>query len=502
MIMALVAAGLALGLAFAPFPFRFLAFFSIVPLFWIIDRPDCRRPFLWGWLFGSAAAAFHLWWVWFLLVPVETITRILLNLGVVLLFAYLGLYVGLFALLVRRLGIWSAPLVWPILEFLRSRTQIAFPWDLLGSSMTPWVPFIQPAAFGGVFLVSAWVVLVNLLIYRTFSAFARPRPDWRRALGGNIALLILTFAAPLALSALRVKPPSPWFTAAIVQPNVSPLDKGDWNSRNQLLSDLVHLTRTGAARGGRLVIYPETATLVDVVHSTTLGPALQRLADSLDVEILTGTPLYDDWRRTWHNGTVLIQPNADSISQRYYKLRLVPFSEKIPYVDELPLLRKLIGTSDMGNWDRGWFHTVFRARPGRFASLICYEAIFPDLTREFARRGAELFVVVTNDGWFGRLPGAHQHAELAVMRTVETGLPMVRSANNGISFIVDPYGRILKKTRLFVQDVLVGEVPRPAAPTFYVRFGDWFILVCVLIVVVGLATRAVAARRSRTTTDS
>lgn len=381
---------------------------------------------------------------------------------------------------------------------MRSRTQIAFPWELLGYTMTQYVPFIQPAALGGVFLVSAWVVLVNVLVFQLLSALLRPRPGRLRATVGSLALLALAFAAPLAWSFFHIRPLKPWFTAAIVQPNVSPIDKGDWNSRNQLISDLVSLTRAGAARGGRLVIYPETATLVDVTHSTTLGPALQHLADSLDVEILTGTPIYDDWRRTWHNGTVLIQPGADSISQRYYKLRLVPFSEKIPYADDIPLLRKLIGTSDMGNWDRGWFHTVFRFRAGRFSSLICYEAIFPDLTREFARRGTELLVVVTNDGWFGRLPGAHQHAELAVMRTVETGLPMVRSANNGISFIVDPFGRILKRTGLFVQDVLVGEVPRPAETTFYVRLGDWFILLCLIVIVAGFVAKSVSARRSRT----
>lgn len=426
-----------------------------------------------------------------------SVTRILLNLGVLLLFAYLGLYVGLFALLVRRFGIWSAPLVWPVLEFLRSRSQIAFPWNLIGSSMTPYVPFIQPAALGGVFLVSAWVVLVNLLLYRLLSALARPRPVRLRAAAGDLLFLALAFAAPLVWSLFHVRPLEPWFTAAIVQPNVSPLEKGDWNSRNQLLADLVQLTRAGATRGGRLVIYPETATLVDVTHSTTMGPALKRLADTLDVEILTGTPLYDDWRRTWHNGTVLVQPGADSISQRYYKLRLVPFSEKIPFVDEFPLLRRLIGTADMGNWDRGWFHTVFRSRLGRFSSLICYEAIFPDLTREFARRGAELLVVVTNDGWFGRLPGAHQHAELAIMRTVETGLPMVRSANNGISFIVDPYGRVRQKTPLFVQGVLVGEVPRPAGPTPYVRFGDWFIGCCLAAIAIVFIARTTIARRSR-----
>ncbi|MEO0004556.1 MAG: apolipoprotein N-acyltransferase, partial [candidate division WOR-3 bacterium] len=143
------------------------------------------------------------------------------------------------------------------------------------------------------------------------------------------------------------------------------------------------------------------------------------------------------------------------------------------------------------NWDRGWNYTVFQSRVGKLSGLICFEAIFPDLAREFVRRGSRLLVVVTNDGWFGRLPGAYQHAELAVMRTVENGVPMVRSANNGISFIVDPYGRVLKKTRLFEQTVLSGTVPESLNPTPYRRYGDWLVLIYPSLLILGVILRRI-----------
>ncbi len=473
-------AGLALGFAFAPFSLRFLSFFALVPLFWVVE--NSRRVFFWGWLFGFFAAGFHLWWLWFLVVPVEPITRLLLNLGVVLLFGYLGLYFGLFAYLVRKIGFWSAPLILPILEFVKSRTQIGFPWDLLGVSLTPWTVFIQGAALGGVFILSAWLVLVNVLIYRLI---------FRKNRIGYLIGLVLAFLVPLSYGLLRIKENKPWFQVAIVQPNVSPLDKGDWNSRARIQADLLRLTKEAQGSKPDLVIFPETATLVDITHSTEMGPALQRLCDSLNIEIFTGTPIYDEEHRTWHNGAVLIKPGEDTIKERYYKLRLVPFSEKIPYSDELPIIRKLIGTADMGNWDRGWNYTVFQSRVGKLSGLICFEAIFPDLAREFVRRGSRLLVVVTNDGWFGRLPGAYQHAELAVMRTVENGVPMVRSANNGISFIVDPYGRVLKKTRLFEQTVLSGTVPEPLNPTPYRRYGDWLVLIYPSLLILGVILRRI-----------
>jgi len=432
---------------------------------------------------------------------------------VVLLFAYLGLYVGVFAWLTRRWGLWAAPLIWPLLEFLRTKSQIGFPWGLLGYTMTPYIPFIQPASLGGVYLVSAWLVLVNVLVYRlardmTEMSFISDRVPSDVLKTGTVPLsartrgtvpvfacLVLTFAVPLVFSAFHIQPLRHWFSVAIIQPNVSPFDKGDWDSRVKIQADLVRLTRQSAATQPDLILYPETATLTDVTRSETMGQAIRGLADSLGTEIFTGSPLFDERRNSWHNGAVLIRPDEQPIRQRYYKMRLVPFSEKIPYADELPIIRKILGTADMGDWARGHDYTVFRWSRGTLSALICFEAIFPDLTREFTRRGSQLLAVVTNDGWFGRLVGAQQHAELAVLRTVENGVPMIRSANNGISFIVDPYGRILRQTPLFVQTILAGPVPQPLAPTLYRRYGDWFMLACLLGLLAGLVALRARARR-------
>lgn len=431
----------------------------------------------------------------------------------VLLFAYLGLYVGVFAWLTRRWGLWAAPLIWPLLEFLRTKSQIGFPWGLLGYTMTPYIPFIQPASIGGVYLVSAWLVLVNVLVYRlardmTEMSFISDRVPSDVLKTGTVPLsartrgtvpvfacLVLTFAVPLVFSAFHIQPLRHWFSVAIIQPNVSPFDKGDWDSRVKIQADLVRLTRQSAATQPDLILYPETATLTDVTRSETMGQAIRGLADSLGTEIFTGSPLFDERRNSWHNGAVLIRPDEQPIRQRYYKMRLVPFSEKIPYADELPIIRKILGTADMGDWARGHDYTVFRWSRGTLSALICFEAIFPDLTREFTRRGSQLLAVVTNDGWFGRLVGAQQHAELAVLRTVENGVPMIRSANNGISFIVDPYGRILRQTPLFVQTILAGPVPQPLAPTLYRRYGDWFMLACLLGLLAGLVALRARARR-------
>ncbi|HDR00226.1 MAG TPA: apolipoprotein N-acyltransferase, partial [candidate division WOR-3 bacterium] len=378
------AAGLSLG--FAPFPLRPLALVALIPLLALIEDRNRRRVFLWGWLYGTVAAAFHLWWIWFLVIPVEPVTRVLLNIGVTVLFGYLGLYVGVFALVVRRLGLWTAPLVWALLEYARSTLQVAFPWNFIGYAMTPYLPFIQPAALGGVYLVSAWVVLINLLACRLILPLHRPlRTRIAPAVG-----LALAFALPLAFWAARNRPLETWFRVAIIQPDVAPDDKGDWDSREKIQADLVRMTGEASKEEPDLIIFPETATLTDVTRSSTIGTELRGLVDSLDIEIVTGTPLYDEPRGTWHNGAVVLRPGEDSVQQRHYKLRLVPFSEKIPYVDEVPVLRRIIGTADMGNWSRGRELRVLDWRLGTASALVCYEAIFPDLTRKFVRLGSRL----------------------------------------------------------------------------------------------------------------
>jgi apolipoprotein N-acyltransferase len=498
--LALGLAALGLSLAYAPFPLRFFAFVAFIPLLWTIERAAPGRAFGWGWLFGTLAAGFHFWWLWFLVVPVSPLTRFLLNVGVVLLFAYLGLFTGIFALLVRRLGVWSAPLVWPLVEFARAATQLAFPWDLLGYTMTPWTPLIQPAALGGVWLVSAWLILVNVIGYRLLFPPGAGHFTLRAVSPRRAAALLAAFLVPLAFGAVRLRVGTPWFRVAIVQPDVDPLDKGDWDSRERIIADLKRLTRAAVPARPDLVLFPETATLVDVTRSTTIGPDLARLADSLDVEIFTGSPLFDAPQQQWYNGAALIRPGEFPPAQTYRKMRLVPFSEKIPYADEVPFLRKLVGTSDMGDWGRGRVPTVFEWRKGTLGCLICYEAIFPDQARALTTRGADLLAIVTNDGWFGRIIGAQQHAEIAVLRAVENGVPIVRSANNGISYVVDPWGRITGATPLFTQTLLAGDVLRPLAPTPYRRWGDWFLVACLAAVVAIAAKRlagGIAARRAR-----
>ncbi|MEO0185219.1 MAG: apolipoprotein N-acyltransferase, partial [candidate division WOR-3 bacterium] len=158
------------------------------------------------------------------------------------------------------------------------------------------------------------------------------------------------------------------------------------------------------------------------------------------------------------------------ITQEYKKLHLVPFGEHIPFDKYVPLFRKI--DFGEGDYSPGKEHTVFSTGNIRFSCLICFESIFPEISREFVKKGARLLTNITNDGWFGKISGPQQHNDMAILRTVETGVPLVRSANTGISMVVDQYGRILSETNLFSEEIIVHSVTINNIKTLYARIGN------------------------------
>ncbi|MEO0076847.1 MAG: hypothetical protein ABIK19_04210 [candidate division WOR-3 bacterium] len=165
MLILLSISAFALSFAFAPFGIRFLAYFAFVPLLLTINKYSYKKVFGYAFVFGSLFALFHLWWLYFLIVPVELTTKILLILGVTVLFAYLGLYTAVFAVITKYLGIIFAPLIWAIFEFLRTKSEIGFPWGLIGYTQTAYIPIVQLASIFGVYGLSAWVLWINVLLY-------------------------------------------------------------------------------------------------------------------------------------------------------------------------------------------------------------------------------------------------------------------------------------------------------------------------------------------------
>jgi apolipoprotein N-acyltransferase len=231
-------------------------------------------------------------------------------------------------------------------------------------------------------------------------------------------------------------------------------------------------------------VWPETATACYLRHRFVYLNWIKYLADSMNASILTGSPDYvweDSKKAKNYNAAFLIHPGRWQMDS-YYKMRLVPFSERVPFEETLPFLEKLALkiSGDIGDYSAGdsvrvfEFETSLSRKKVRFSVQICFESVFPDLVVKSVRKGAEFLVVITNDGWFGNTSGPRQHAQIAALRAVENHRWVARCANTGISEFIDPFGRITHKIEWNREAILSREIQPLTELTFFARYPLFF----------------------------
>jgi apolipoprotein N-acyltransferase len=178
------------------------------------------------------------------------------------------------------------------------------------------------------------------------------------------------------------------------------------------------------------------------------------------------------------NSAFLLSPDG-KIAGKYDKVHLVPYGEYVPLRKFFPFINKLV--AGIGDFRKGEGNNPIKFGNHALGILICYEGIFPELSREYKEKGANLLVNITNDAWFGRTSAPYQHLSMTVFRAVENRTFLVRSANTGISAIISPSGKIIKKTGLFERTVLRGSVKLLDRKTIYALYGDIFVYICLIL---------------------
>ena len=210
----------------------------------------------------------------------------------------------------------------------------------------------------------------------------------------------------------------------------------------------------------------------------------------LSTHLLFGT-LSRDVQGRFYNSAYVYGKKGEFVG-RYDKAHLVPFGEFTPLRDYFPFLEKISVAT--GDFFSGSGHEPIATALGKVGVLICYEGTFPYITIDAARRGAQVFVNITNDAWFGRTSAPYQHLAFYTFRAIETDRFVLRAANTGVSAIIDPRGRIIARTDIFTRTVLKGTFAMRDGQTFYVRYGDYFVLLCV-VMLAGLILRGLLSRR-------
>lgn len=480
----LITSAVLMSLSFHPIGLYWCAWFGLVPLFFAIDGMSPKSSFVSGTVFGFCFALFSLFWLVFL--QIEINIRILLVAGLILLFLYIGVYWGV-GTLVSHKRLWLFPFAVAGLEFIRGIGEIGFPWLSLGYSQTRYPLIIQQASIYGVYGLSWWLVLTNVSLYKAITL---------RTIR-HIIILLIVIAAPLVYGSVRLRrPQGRIITIGIIQPNIDPNLKFTRGMREKTFERLIVLSEECAqSKYLDLIIWPETAIPIFLKTSGRYHNRVMSLVNKINTAVFTGTPVYEPAENEIYNGAVLLEPKR-GITQEYRKIHLVPFGEHIPFGQYAPILR----TIDVGGGDYapGKEYTIFNAPTIDFSCLICFESIFPELSRRFVNRGAQLLVNITNDGWFGTISGPQQHNDMAIMRAVENAVPLARCSNTGISMVVDRYGRIQQETRLFQEAYITSTVVIQPEKTLYQRFGDFVPIVSLLLVAAALVLRA---RRQTRTAD-
>jgi len=520
-----VASGLAMGLAFPKFDYGLLAWVALVPLFYAIEGESLRRVFWWAYLQGFASYVVQLYWIPIPLhdfadVRMEfAIFPMFLLAGIVAINTAVAIWAGEFVARRTRIpAVLTMPVAWTAIEWIRTYFPIGFPWNLLGYTAYRNLELIQFAEFTGVYGVSALIVFFNAVVYVVISrrgAYRLQTVSLSTLTGLMIALV--AFGA-WRISNLKGAPNAGSFKVAMVQGNIPQSLKWDPNFLAQSYGVYQQETVDAAKHGADLIVWPEAAAAFlfqpdDQYPAVLANDAAYRTnllttARNLGKPILFGAPALtrEDGRLGFYNRADLISVKGQGeVDAHYDKIELVPFGEYVPARAVLGFFVNRI-VEGMGDMIPGKEQTLFDFKGAKLGILICYESIFPDLTRREVNEGANVLVNITNDAWYGESSAPYQVLAMAAMRSVETKVPMVRAANTGFSALIEPSGRITQRTPLFKRGTTIADVSWRPVRTLYTMVGDLFAEICVVLTLIGLlvawrwprpATLEVQAVRSR-----
>lgn len=443
-----VASGLLFFSAFPPFDFGFLAWIALVPLLLALHKRSPQRAGVLGAVTGGVAFLALMAWL-----------RVFGVLAWLLVAAYLAAFVALFALLYRWISagrgpaveVWATPVVWTALEYLRSVGVFAFPWALLGLTQHAYPPVLQPAKYTGVFGISFLLVLAS----STIAASIRSR----RLVPALLPAVLIAGTIGWGNVTVQRGVPGSFLSVAAVQPNVISRQKFDPLFASAHMQTLRSLVLQAGRRGADLIVLPETAIPFDLFGRQGVLREVGGWANSARATVIATS--LEGGRA---NIAVAVTPSGQAVS-RYDKVRLVAFGE--------------YGLTPGRRHDPLWTPS------GRVGVAVCFESIFPDVSRTLVRNGAEILAVITNDGWFDGTAGGAQHAAHSVLRAVETGRWVVRAANTGLTMVIDPRGRVRGAVPPRTAGILGAQVARIRLDTFYTRRGDLFAK-GVLVVLFGL----------------
>lgn len=518
----LVLSGLLLGLAYPPNPVGLFGSIGLVPLLIALERARSYRELI-RWSYGSLVifSALSSWWIgsWqakadpFLMISCILLVLVHPLFFIVPLIAYRAVRKNTS----RLFALAFLPFLWCGGEYLHALSDASYPWLTLGNTQTYNLYYIQFIEFTGVWGLSFLLMVQNCAFAAMLFALDRTERDQTKVFRFCTAILALSLVPPFlygfyVLGSAAERIPDKGITVTVVQPNVDPWDKWkQYDTTDHIKVNLALSQESLRKHPAEMFLWSENAIPYPVSRPGN-EPRMWQLnaaVDSLGVPVLTGFPdymeyqpgtappsahldarqnetgRYDTLRYDYFNSAGLFVPGKGLVGA-YHKMQLVPFGERIPFVDNVPFLIELLSW-DVGisTWGKGTrlatFPVPYRDTITRAASVVCFESVYPNIVRRFVDNGANFLTIITNDGWYKGTPGPLQHMRFAAMRAIENRRAIARAANTGISCFITPYGTIFNETPEGVVTSTTATIELRDDLTLYARWGDWWPHLCLIL---------------------
>lgn len=518
-----VVSAILLTLAFPNFDLWFLAWFALVPLFYAVEseKESAVKSFFVGWIFGTLFFAGSCWWLTYAFTHYGGIPIWLAGILLLIISGIVGLFPAIFAtafsLILKRFGtfgILSAPFLWTAQEFLRASLADTS-WNAIAYSQAFVPEMIASASIGGIYLIGFLVVFSNSVLALGISAKINKiqfNSKYSTALV-IIGFVIFAYLTTTGNRQAKSFDPTAYSTNVVaVQANVpmSGLNEEKWLSLRQrhvelaevaidsikaktieaklsLLGEsettqseknsMTRIAQKNYEKSPKLVIFPESPMNFSYGDDPELRTFIGDFARKHNASVLFNSAEPNPNGDNFFNSAVMVNPQGAKIGQ-YDKIHLVPFGEFAPVPAPFkPLIPTLVGSFQLGE-----NYNLFQVGEAKAGVMICYESHFPSLSREFARRGADVLIEMTNDGYLGDTAVLRQHLAGAIFRAVETNRPVLRATNVGITAYINERGEVSDAADVYTEATRVWTISKSdGKQTFYVRYGNWFAWLCSIL---------------------
>ena len=491
-----------LGISWPTYGFYFLIFIAFTPLIHLIESNKNENIFK---LTFFSFVTFMVWniitthWLYY-----ATLTGMLFAIIVnsILMSLIVLASLSIWKKLSYKLSIIFFISLWICFEKFHLNWDFSWPWLNLGNVFSENIKIIQWYEYTGVFGGTLWVLISNFVSYNLLKKLINNENFKSNTIYLSVIILIPIIVSLIIYTNIDIEEEK--IKTVIIQPNIDPYNEKFNRSNDQNLRYLESILNDVKNRNS-LVILPETyfsdGSLISSLNYSTLIEGLKIIRERYETDILTGIELYEVFNDSsrvkkysnrlennrWldlFNASIFISEDIDI----YKKSKLVVGIEKMPYKNFLePLLGTLLIDFGGLSYSRGYqdYRTVFKSNTGtKVAPIICYESIYGEYVSEYVRNGANLLAIITNDGWWNNTEGHKQHLSYARLRSIETRKNIVRSANTGISAVINYRGEILKTIGYEQEGLINKNVGMNDKITFYTKYGDYIFRLCLFFIII------------------